>query len=104
MIAAEDLLSFLKQHVQGDLKYHHEFRITIAECPNACSQPQIKDIGIIAALVPGLTNEVCTACEAVSRPARTTASSFTLPLKNPKLTCNAVCPVANAWCVSHPDD
>ncbi len=63
-MAAQALLSFLKQHVQGDLKYHHEFRITIAECPNACSQPQIKDIGIIAALVPGLTNEVCTACEA----------------------------------------
>ncbi len=64
MMAEQDFLSFLKQHVQGDLKYHHEFRITIAECPNACSQPQIKDIGIIAALVPGLTNEVCTACEA----------------------------------------
>lgn len=63
-MAGEDLLSFLKQHVQGDLKYHHEFRITIAECPNACSQPQIKDVGIIAALVPGLTNEVCTACKA----------------------------------------
>ena len=64
MMAAQDLLSFLKQHVRGDLKYHHEFRITIAECPNACSQPQIKDIGIIAALVPGLTDEVCTACKA----------------------------------------
>jgi anaerobic sulfite reductase subunit C len=64
MIAAEGLLSFLKHHVQGDLKYHHEFRITIAECPNGCSQPQIKDIGVIAALVPGLTDEVCTGCEA----------------------------------------
>lgn len=64
MVVAEDLLSFLKQHVQGDLKYHHEFRITLAECPNACSQPQIKDIGIIGALVPVVTNEACTACEA----------------------------------------
>ena len=64
IIAAEDLLSFLKHHVQGDLKYHHEFRITLAECPNACSQPQIKDIGVIAALVPGVTDEVCTACKA----------------------------------------
>jgi anaerobic sulfite reductase subunit C len=64
MVAAEDLLSFLKLHVQGDLKYHHEFRITLAECPNACSQPQIKDMGIIGALVPGLTDKACTGCEA----------------------------------------
>ena len=64
MMITEDLLSFLKHHVQGDLKYHHEFRITIAECPNACSQPQIKDIGIIAAQIPDVTDEVCTACEA----------------------------------------
>lgn len=64
MIVAEDLLSFLKDHVQEDLKYHHEFRITVSECPNACSQPQIKDIGIIAALVPGVTDEPCTGCKA----------------------------------------
>ncbi len=64
MMIAEDLISFLKHHVQEDLKYHHEFRISIAECPNACSQPQIKDIGIIAALAPGVTDEVCTVCEA----------------------------------------
>jgi len=64
MMIAEDLISFLKHHVQENLKYHHEFRISIAECPNACSQPQIKDIGIIAALVPGITNEVCTGCGA----------------------------------------
>jgi anaerobic sulfite reductase subunit C len=64
IIAAKDLLSFLKHHVQGDLKYHHEFRVTLAECPNACSQPQIKDIGIIAALVPGVTDEACTGCKA----------------------------------------
>jgi len=64
LVAAEGLLPFLKHHVQGDLKYHHEFRITLAECPNACSQPQIKDVGIIGALVPGLTDEICTACEA----------------------------------------
>jgi anaerobic sulfite reductase subunit C len=64
MVAAEDLLSFLKQRVPGDLKYHHEFRITIAECPNSCSQPQIKDVGIIGAMVPGIANDACTGCEA----------------------------------------
>ncbi len=60
----QDLLGFLKQHVQGGLKFHHEFRITLADCPNACSQPQIKDIGILGALTPMLTQEPCTRCEA----------------------------------------
>jgi len=64
MVAAEGLLSFLKNHVQGDLKYHHEFRISLAECPNACSQPQIKDMGIIGAVVPSVTDEACNGCEA----------------------------------------
>ena len=64
LLKKEDLLGFLKAHVRGDLKFHHEFRITLAECPNACSQPQIKDIGIIGACAPRLTPEPCTLCEA----------------------------------------
>jgi anaerobic sulfite reductase subunit C len=64
LLKAEDLLGFLKARVKGDLKFHHEFRITLADCPNACSQPQIKDIGIIGACTPQLTAEPCTLCEA----------------------------------------
>jgi dissimilatory sulfite reductase (desulfoviridin) alpha/beta subunit len=64
IVKGEDLLGFLEQRVKGDLKFHHEFRVTLADCPNACSQPQIKDIGIIGACLPGLTDEVCTLCEA----------------------------------------
>jgi len=64
LLKKEDLLGFLKTQVAGNLKFHHEFRITLAECPNACSQPQIKDIGIIGAAVPGITEEGCTACGA----------------------------------------
>ncbi len=60
----EDLLGFLKQSVGDDLKYHHEFRVTLADCPNACSQPQIKDIGIIGASEPVVTKEDCTLCNA----------------------------------------
>jgi len=59
-----NLLKFLKERVEGDLKYHHEFRVTLAECPNACSQPQIKDIGIIGAAIPEITDEECSGCEA----------------------------------------
>ena len=56
------LLDFLKENVQGGLKFHHEFRITAADCPNACSQPQIKDVGIIGAVLPRVTDEACTLC------------------------------------------
>jgi anaerobic sulfite reductase subunit C len=55
----EDLLSFLKERVLGDLKPHHEFRVSVADCPNACSQPQIKDIGIIGACLPEITDKDC---------------------------------------------
>jgi len=64
LIKKADLLSFLKSRVRGDIKFHHEFRVTLADCPNACSQPQIKDLGIIGAAVPETTNEACSQCRA----------------------------------------
>ena len=42
-----DLLTFLRSRLGESLKLHHQLRVTIADCPNSCSQPQIKDIGII---------------------------------------------------------
>ena len=64
VMADADLLGFLQSRVQGDLKFHHEFRISIADCPNACSQPQIKDVGILGAATPGFTKIPCSACGA----------------------------------------
>ena len=64
ILETADLLNFLKKQVRGDLKYHHEFRVTLAECPNACSQPQIKDVGIIGAAIPEVSDETCTGCGA----------------------------------------
>ena len=64
LLKEEDLLGFLTQQVKGELKFHHEFRVSLADCPNACSQPQIKDIGIIGASLPVLTDETCSLCEA----------------------------------------
>jgi dissimilatory sulfite reductase (desulfoviridin) alpha/beta subunit len=64
VIKGADLLSFLKSRVPGDIKFHHEFRVTLADCPNACSQPQIKDVGIIGAAVPEATSEACSQCRA----------------------------------------
>jgi len=59
-----DLLSFLKEQVGDNLKFHHEFRVTVADCPNACSQPQIKDIGIIGAVAPTISDHACSGCRA----------------------------------------
>ncbi|MBL0712658.1 MAG: 4Fe-4S binding protein [Desulfosarcina sp.] len=64
LLEAANLLGFLKQTVSGKLRFHHELRIAVADCPNACSQPQIKDIGIIGACRPRITPNECTRCEA----------------------------------------
>lgn len=63
-VKKSDLLGFLRRTVKGDLRFHHEFRITLADCPNACSRPQIKDIGIIGACAPVVTEAPCLMCEA----------------------------------------
>ena len=57
-----DILGFLKSQVKDGLKFHHEFSVAIADCPNACSQPQIRDVGIIAAMKPALCGESCSQC------------------------------------------
>ncbi len=62
IVQQADLLSFLKQNVAGDLKFHHEFRIVLSDCPNACSRPQIADIGIIGSTTPCLSRIPCTLC------------------------------------------
>jgi len=59
---AQDLKAFLKSRVKGDLKFHHEFKVVLADCPNACSRPQIADIGIIGAQVPEKGDEACSQC------------------------------------------
>ncbi len=57
------LKDFLKSNIKGDLKLHNEFRVTIADCPNSCSRPQIVDIGIIGAIVPGTNPDLkCSEC------------------------------------------
>ncbi len=57
-----DLLSFLRSRLGEQLKLHHQFRVTLADCPNACSQPQIKDIGIIGETQVNCDPDACTGC------------------------------------------
>ena len=64
ILKEQDILGFLKQSVGQDLKFHHEFRVTLCDCPNACSRPQIADIGIIGAVLPGLSDQACILCNA----------------------------------------
>lgn len=47
LLAHACLRDFLNGKVNGPLKMHHEFRVTVADCPNACSRPQIADVRII---------------------------------------------------------
>ncbi|MBI5578169.1 MAG: 4Fe-4S dicluster domain-containing protein [Deltaproteobacteria bacterium] len=109
VIKAADLLSFLKSRVPGNLKFHHEFRVTLADCPNACSQPQIKDVGIIGAAVPETTNAACSQCQACVESCPEQAIAFAAEGRPPGIDtvrclncgrCIRACPtgtIAEAW-------
>jgi anaerobic sulfite reductase subunit C len=63
-LSKRNIKSFLKERVKAPLEMHHEFRISISDCPNACSRPQIFDIGLIGACKPEVSGEPCTQCGA----------------------------------------
>lgn len=44
--------------------YHHKFRVALSGCPNACSQPQITDLGVIGQSRPARGEESCSNCRA----------------------------------------
>lgn len=64
VLASRDLRGFLKERVNGPLKLHHEFRVSVSDCPNACSRPQIVDLGLIGAIRPAVSGEPCSRCAA----------------------------------------
>ena len=75
-LAKRDLKTFLKSKVRGPLKFHHEFKVSISYCPNACSRPQIVDIGIIGALKPGISDKTCNQCKQCLKACRENAISL----------------------------
>lgn len=75
-LAGRNLKVFLKERVKGPLKMHHEFRISISDCPNACSRPQIVDLGIIGACRPEVSNQDCSQCGACLEVCRENAISI----------------------------
>lgn len=62
LLREEGLASRLASLVPEPGLARHAFRAAVAECPNACSQPQIKDFGVIQAFLPGKGTGLCTNC------------------------------------------
>ncbi|HEY5998166.1 MAG TPA: 4Fe-4S binding protein [bacterium] len=62
LFRARDFGAGLRAIVGGKLKRRHEFTVAVADCPNACSRPQIADLGVIGAAEPRQTAEVCHQC------------------------------------------
>jgi dissimilatory sulfite reductase (desulfoviridin) alpha/beta subunit len=103
LLSRKDLKAFLKQKVSGPLKIHHEFQVTIADCPNACSRPQIADVGVIGVCRPAITGRPCSACRACVDVCRERAISLGENGEPPAIDldrclscgqCIAVCPTA----------
>lgn len=61
-IEASGYPEFLEERVEGPILTHHKFRVALSGCPNACSQPQIQDFGVIGRVIPDITDEPCTEC------------------------------------------
>ncbi len=56
------LLSTAEKHRCKEATHHLWLKVAIAACPNACTQPQIKDIGIIANCAPTRIRHNCNGC------------------------------------------
>ena len=56
-----DLAEVLVERL-GPLQYHHIPKISLAGCPNGCSQPLIKDFGISGYVTPKISDKPCLAC------------------------------------------
>lgn len=44
-------------------QFHHIPKIALAGCPNGCSRPQIKDIGVIGFMTPQVSDNECSGCQ-----------------------------------------
>ena len=53
---------FALEHYEGMILPHHRLKVAVCACPNGCTQPQIKDIGLMARSSPQRTHEDCTQC------------------------------------------
>ncbi len=71
ILRQKGVADFIKRGVTGPLKPHHEFRISISDCPNGCSRPQIADIGLLGATMPDTTGgSLCNGCHSCTEVCR----------------------------------
>ncbi|MFW9991148.1 MAG: 4Fe-4S binding protein [Candidatus Odinarchaeota archaeon] len=54
---------FFHSRYKESILFHTKLKIAISGCPNACSEPQIRDIGLIAQQQPSLVPENCNECK-----------------------------------------
>lgn len=54
--------AFARSHFGGLVLPHHRLKVAVCACPNGCTQPQIKDIGLVAHAYPARGHAECTAC------------------------------------------
>jgi dissimilatory sulfite reductase (desulfoviridin) alpha/beta subunit len=103
LLGTHNLKDFMQSRVSGPLKLHHEFRLTMADCPNSCSRPQIVDIGLISAALPKLTETACSGCGACLDGCREEAITLAGPETAPQFDwqrclacgqCARACPTA----------
>jgi len=66
----------LAGRIEGPVLFHHKFRVAVSGCPNACSQPQIADFGVIGQSRPGRGEGSCTGCGACVETCREDALSL----------------------------
>jgi dissimilatory sulfite reductase (desulfoviridin) alpha/beta subunit len=62
VLSDSDGQKFFRAGACGTDLPHQRLRVALAACPNACTQPQIKDIGVIACLEPRGVRSDCTGC------------------------------------------
>src|SRR3989339_536482 len=84
LLRAHNLKEFMQSRVSGSLKLHHEFRVTMADCPNSCSRPQIVDIGLISASLPVRGGSPCSECGACLAACREEGITLAGPETGPK--------------------
>lgn len=59
-----DLGRVLAGRIDGPVLSHSRCKMTVATCPNGCSEPQIKDVALVAHLWPEAHPEACERCQA----------------------------------------
>jgi len=76
-IAQSGFPSFLERGTAGrPILSHHRFQAAVAGCPNACSQPQIQDFGVIGTAAVTVRSNLCNDCSQCVKACREGAVSL----------------------------